>query len=361
MDRAGDLKGELVEFALSPRFDRVLTAFVDEQYPRGGVDEDKMRAIVEEFLFGYRLPDGASVVDKFVASRRDLSAGDREMMLGWKDFVQGVFEIRERDGDALVVFNMVDELTYRVRSNMDAEGIERIPVGGVMIGNIVPVDGEWMMSGSHQSYEADALDEMRDVAAQMAMQSPDKAFRNKEKLAKAREMQAEQYASFVDHFGSDTIVVPGRDVGRKVRDFFRHDYERAGHDPADWTDPGFDFAELRDVDSVGIIFDVEDGLGFVPDYAEAQKAFATPELVIHTYYRELISYMLRDGDASPVPLRRLAEADPAKASRVFQKLLKKPSFSWERDGEALLRRYKRDYYENPPLPHTVPVGLEAEF
>jgi hypothetical protein len=37
----------------------------------------------------YRLPDGQTVVDRFVASRPDLEAADREMLLSWRDPVEG--------------------------------------------------------------------------------------------------------------------------------------------------------------------------------------------------------------------------------------------------------------------------------
>jgi len=40
---------------------------------------------------------------------------------------------------------------------------------------------------------------------------------------------------------------------------------------------------------------------------------------------------------------------------LFAKLLKKPKFSWDRDGAAMLRRHKKEWYDNPPLPRIVPA------
>jgi hypothetical protein len=60
----------------------------------------------------------------------------------------------------------------------------------------------------------------------------------------------------------------------------------------------------------------------------------------------------------PLPLRLLAERDPQRASRVFQQVLNRPRFSWERDGEQLLRRHKPEYYERPPLPTMIPLSDE---
>jgi hypothetical protein len=70
-----------------------------------------------------------------------------------------------------------------------------------------------------------------------------------------------------------------------------------------------------------------------------------------------LSGFLRDPDTSPEPLRRLAARDPAKASTVFARLLKrKRGFSWDADGEELLRRSKPRYFDGTQLPRTVPLS-----
>lgn len=75
-------------------------------------------------------------------------------------------------------------------------------------------------------------------------------------------------------------------------------------------------------------------------------------------YREVISGYLRSEGVSPVPIRRLAVEHPQRRRPRIQKLLKKPHFCWERDGEALLRKYKADWYAEPPLPRVTPVSPE---
>ncbi len=75
-------------------------------------------------------------------------------------------------------------------------------------------------------------------------------------------------------------------------------------------------------------------------------------------YRELVTAYLRSDSLPPVLLRRVAERDPQRSSEVFRQLLKKPRFSWERDGEALLRRYKRQFFEREPMPSFTPVSTQ---
>ncbi|GAA0597851.1 hypothetical protein [Actinomadura livida] len=359
MARAGDLKGELVNFALSERFDGPLSELVLDAFPGGVVnDESALSAVIEDFLFNHRLESGSRVVERFVAERRDLDEADRALLLGWLDNVQGMFEITEpyRD-DGVVAFNHVDELTYRVRSNMGAEGVEALTPGTVMIGGIVPVGDEWMISGTPTAFPADQADEVLAGLPGIVMRFPERVFRNPEKLAQARELQAEQRRAYIDLNGGDLIVVPGEKVHQTLMALYRHIYERAGSTDGPWTEP--DLPPLPEAwttaEDVALIYDEEDGLGFYVDYPVAQRAFADPDLIRRRPYREVISAYLRDEGISPVPIRRLvAEAGPAAADRVFRKLLKRSGFSWERDGEDLLRRYKADWYAEPPLPRVTP-------
>jgi len=47
------------------------------------------------------------------------------MLLGWRDVVEGVFEIREWDGEAIIAVSLIDELTYRVYSNAGPVALRR--------------------------------------------------------------------------------------------------------------------------------------------------------------------------------------------------------------------------------------------
>lgn len=362
MQRAGDLKGELVSYGMGPRFDSVLGELVLDSFSDGVVDDEGMfNAVVENFLFNHRLEGGDLVVERFVADHRDLPQEDKALLLGWRDLVQGVFEIAEPYGDdGVIAFNHVDELTYRVRSNMGPEGVEPLTPGTIMVGGIVPVDAEWMISGTPMAFPADHADKVLAGLPKLVMNNPKAVFRNPDKLAQARELQDEQRRAFIDLHGDDLIVVPGPEVEATLMAFYRHAYELAGSKSGPWTDPGLPPLpeEWTSADSVALIFDAEDGLGFYVDFALAQKAFADPDLIRRRRYRDVVSGYLRGEGVSPVPIRRLAAAYPEDADRLFQKLLNKPRFRWERDGEPLLRRYKADWYVEPQLPRVTPASSE---
>jgi hypothetical protein len=361
MSRAGELKAELLEFSGTPQFGHDFQLLIEQYFPDGKVnDERRFSEIVDGFLHDQRLADGGTVIDCFVAARDDLSDQDREMLLSWRDSVRGVFELTEAAGDdGFLARNLIDELTYRIRSNKGAEGLRQLTPGMFLMSRVVPVGDYWLISGVPAVYAADAAAELSAMVAEYAVRNPKAVFRNPEKLAQARRLQAEQRDSFIELFGGDVTVVAGHELHETLMRFYRFNHEREGSPGGEWTAPPMTLPrEWTEADSVAMIYDLEDGLGFYVDYAAAQEVFDDPGLVVRGRYRDVVSGFLRDEDLSPVPIRRLAAQDAGKADQVFRKLLGKPGFSWARDGEALLRRYKLAYFADPPLPRILAASDE---
>ncbi len=78
VERAGDLKPMLVEFALSPRFDRELSAVIARSFPGGVVtDESVFSMVLDHFGLQHRLTSGTTVVEEFVAAHPELTDAER--------------------------------------------------------------------------------------------------------------------------------------------------------------------------------------------------------------------------------------------------------------------------------------------
>jgi hypothetical protein len=105
-----------------------------------------------------------------------------------------------------------------------------------------------------------------------------------------------------------------------------------------------------------VIYDEVEGLNYFANFGLVQAAFADPERATERVHRRAVLGYSKEPSISPLPLRRLAEPDAARASRVFQQVLRRPGFSWQRDGEALLRGYKASWFQRPVVPSVVPVG-----
>ncbi len=358
MERAGVLKPMLVNFALSKRFSRELSTLLDRSLPDGWVDDEgSATMVIDYFVLQHRLMGGDTVIDHFLLAHPELSSADRDLLLGWKDVVEGIFRVGRRDGDALILFNLVDELTYRTRSNMGISAFRTLKKDMFLIGRLVPLGADWMLSGNPAAFRSRDRDLMLRQAAELAMRSPEAVFRNPAKLAEARRMLAEHREVFVRLHGADLIVVAGCELHERVDEFWRALAANADAEPPAGADLDLP-DEVMDAETVAIHFDGETGLSFYVDFGLLEEAFADPSLIIRRRYRETLTGYLHDDEISPTPIRLLAERDPAKSTVVFRKLLKKRGFTWEEHGESLLRKYKARYFETAPLPRNVPLSEE---
>ena len=369
--RMGDLKRDLVAFGQSRRFARQLDEAI-WRYVDGAGDDDEGTIInaIDHFLLQERLPDGRTVVEVFVEQYPMLPEEERALLLGWRDVVEGLFEAERRDDESLIATNLIDDLTYRLRSNVGPAIFERTPPGSFIMSRAVPLGDEWMLSGSSSLYPAEYRDEVYRAAAQASLKAPRQVFRNPEKLALGWELQRKERDIFVSFFGSDLVVLSGHEIAARMRAYMHYQIhevrdsdgktaadrarEQYGTEPAE-IDYGLPL-ELTKADTIGVVYDEVEGMAFWPEFGLLEEAFANPDRVARGRHRRIVVNYLDEPSLSPLALRRVAERDPDRASRVFAQVLKRPAFSWDRDGDALLRDRKASHYERPPLPSVIPLS-----
>lgn len=170
LDRAGELKQALVEFADQPQYDRAFTELVARHSDESTLlDEQRAMTLADYFVLQHRLRNGRTVLEQFVAAHRELSPREREMVLGWREVVEGPFEVQRRQGQALIVLNLVDDLTYRVHSNMGPSVFRQMPSRSFLITRLVPIGDAWMISGPAQVLLPTGRDAVLRIAAEMAL------------------------------------------------------------------------------------------------------------------------------------------------------------------------------------------------
>jgi len=363
--RSGDLKRELIEYAQQPRYHQAFREALLSQDPSVVADEQKLTMFMDHFVLQHRLRNGKTVVEQFVAARPDLPEAERELLLGWRDVVEGIFEVHHRDGDALVVENLIDDLTYRVRSNMGPAVFRCTPRRSFLITRLVPIGAEWLISGAASVFPASKRAHIYRIAADFALRQPALMFRNPDKLARGWELQHAERDRFVRFFGTDLIVLPGdqfADQMRQYQEFSRKELlatlpapDRARRVDAPTPDFTAD-SDLVESDTVGVIYDEVEGLNFYAEFGLVEAVFADPALLRRRLYRQRLLDYLDDDSVSPLPFRRLADRDPERASVVFQKLLRRPGFDWRTDGENLLRERKAEFFDRPPRPSISPIS-----
>jgi len=371
--RSADLKGELVAFAKSPRFARRLnTLLFDAADRHGHLDESTAVLTIDHFVLQHRLPDGRTVVERFVAQRRPrLSDDEQAMMLGWRDVVEGCFEIRRLDGDAVEFHSLLDDLVYRVHSNMGRRAFTQLRKGMFVICRIVPIHpaiDAWLVSGHIAGFPKSARRQIAQIAVQEITAHPELLRRNPAMLRRAWEIQAGHRTDFIAQVGSDLAVLPPHEAQETLIEHYRRLRQEAAANlegkaarRVKATGPSSEEMgrlpdELLDADSVALIYDEAEGLNYYRDFGRLDALFADPALARDPANLAQLRDYLHDESVSPLAIRRLVQRHPDGADPVFRALLRKPGFSWARDGEKLLRRHKKPFLDREPVPSISVIG-----
>jgi hypothetical protein len=339
VERSATLKQELVAFLRDRRVSREFDEALEERY--GGLvtgDQDELALFFDTFLLQHRLRDGRTPVERFVRARGELPRAERDMMLGWTGVIESVFEVGDFDGKAAWMTNLVDELPYRVWSNMGAAGFEQLRPGMIAAVRLVPVLDQWLISGPGMVLPPEDAEPLLRIAAQRAATHPEALCRNERHHETARRMQYEGREKFIAHFGSDLVIVTGVELERRAAEFWAASGAGA---VADQRLP----RRLTAARTVGVFYDEVEGLGFYENFGDVRAAFVdeTPTASSLAMVREY----LEDEDTSPMPLLRCVHDHPDRVDAVFAQALGRPGFSWESDGDALLRRHKAGYFDEP--------------
>ena len=341
--RCAELKEELVGFACGPRYGRALEERrrAAEADSGGRLSESDAISLVEGFIFAERLEDGRTVVEAFVASRRPaLDAADSALLLGWRDIVEGWFELLPPDGDTALLHNLFDDLTYRAHATRGPETFGELEQGTFLLGRLVPLlpfSDDWLVSGHLVVLDREVAPMLAQAALQALAAQPALMRHNPALWAKAWEIQAAERAAFVAEHGEHLVLLPPEAARAALP---------AGAEPPEG------FAAAGDV---GLLYDGTEGLLVYPGAGRLEELFADPKLAADRARITVLGEFLRDATVSPALFRDLAARHPDGADAAFRVLLGKRGFSWARDGEALLRRYKPAYFDVEPSPRVYVV------
>ena len=173
LERCSELKRQLVEFACSPRFSEQLDQALKKEHVTGPVaSEADVTNVVDHFILQQPLADGRTMAEVFAAEHPDLPDDDRQVLLSWREVVDGVFEIRDHAGDSITATNLGDERIYRIRANAGPAALVPMRPGCFMTARIVPVGDDWMLSGAQQLYAASDRLAMLRLAAELPTGHP---------------------------------------------------------------------------------------------------------------------------------------------------------------------------------------------
>lgn len=163
-------------------------------------------AIIDDFICEKTTAwSGLGVID-ILASILAISEEQGKDLRSWYERHQAYYRILANKGQISEVVNIINDKPYTVRISPDKNPFE---VGTIVLGNLVPWNGEWYWSGTQYTLDnvtEEALQESKDT---FLRKSPEIAYRYCDALAeKAKQANDLQYQEFIKYHGDDLVIYP---------------------------------------------------------------------------------------------------------------------------------------------------------
>lgn len=370
--RIGDIKQALVHFAKGLDFhDEMNIAFeIRLGKPKPPESEDAWIDFLDWFILEYELREGGTIASLFVDHYDEIISEDvQELILGWEEVIEGLFEVKGVSGYAVDMKNLINEREYRVFSTVPPDNHGFHP-GDFLSARIIPAKGFHLFSGGVKILLGDGKGgkairaKVYRAALEMQMKNPRLAFKdNPKKLQKSKDSVCKYYEYFVRRFDGDEVMGTGKDILAQFRSFFeylgRELRDRAKNDTAGPYPPQAELPnEKMESDDVGMLCDPVEGISFLVDYGRFIDAFRSPERHLgHEETEVLVMEYLESDSVSDVPFRRMAERFPENFKRVVAYYRDRCGF-FSSDIEDLMQEFKPWTFEK--LPGIVSI-LDAEM
>jgi hypothetical protein len=309
---------------------------------------------------------GRTPIELFVERQPDPAAPHCRRMLRWSDEAfAGLFQVAKVSLPRLWLTDLEDGREYEVFSTRP-EALRRLRQRELLFTRLAPWDDQWVLSGVQQKWGMPSAEDLDGIREKLKFAPPHRRTNADDPaLRKAAEVQAEQYAAWVEFFGADELVFPsGREMQDAINRFTRH-WSQEVRDPAtgmtraERYERGFDRpapdADVRLPDELlrslgpGVVFDRLHGMILLASYGRVRDLFeadAPPRAVDAAMVLEY----LRDPSVHPVVLQRLCDRHPARAQDLIRSALRDREFDLGRDFDLLLRKYKGGHMHGPPRP-----------
>jgi hypothetical protein len=397
---AAALKRDLVAFAQAGRFARWRDPFIAQalygtgQVGRPGAfpeptDREFLR-VLDDFVMTFRFPDGSDLVEKFLNANDGLPADDKKLLKTWRDSLDGIFEVVARDEQRteLTLRNLIDDLEYNAYLGTGPAAMRAVRGEDFVFVRLAPLQAAadaaiedvlggqggdaWIVSGPVHAFPRSAGPQIAQTALRIAVQFPERVFRNPAMIDEARAMLRAEHDTFVEFFGADEVICEPEDAENRLSEFYRRARRGAAHAATEqgWKARLFKRGEGRpgaearfrlpegweQAATIGLVHDEAGGLAVLADYALLHDLFKNPGLAADKQYAAALKKYLNDDAIPPFALTRLARAYPKTADDVYRKVLKKPAFTWEKNGDDLLRKSKAPHYGGDVLPALPVLG-----
>lgn len=370
--RAYQVKAKLLDYGLKT-FGDEYRAIKSQIYTSEPPSLEEAAALQDWFILEHVLADHRTVLSHYIECCTD--GADQLMAEQWGVVIQGIFHIRALlPNNHFELMNLVNDVLYTVAGNpSEPLALEK---GEYIAARLLPHQDHHMFTGVIDRIPTRKKNEIYELVAEIQLHNPRMAFiDNHDRIEMAYRIQNEEHHDFVTFFGDDEIVLSGRELEEKMKEFYHYRYfQKKQHDSGNTIakvfqdryhqpplPPHFAFLEnLQDEQDIGVIYDKTEGMVFLLRYGRFRDVFNQPDFRKNKQYRQIVTAYLEDPNISSLPFRRMVSRYPEQAQEVFKALLKRKRFDLKKDLPALIKRYKPMEELTHLTPSTIPSSVRSK-
>lgn len=373
--RAFRVKQKLLDFGLKTFADHyrdlLARVYPPEEHPEGPA-EDELSAFQDWFVLECVLPDQRTVLSHFLEQLED--GADILIAEQWGLVIRGVFHVRQALAkNHFELMNLVNDVPYRVAG--DPQQPLELSKGEYIVARLLPHQDYHIFTGIIDRVPTRKKNEIYELVAEIQLQNPKMAFiDNAERIEIAYRIQEEELEDFITFFGDDEIVLRGRQLEGRLKEFYHYRFfqkkQQEGNTIAKvFQDkyhqaplpPQFDFFdELKEAEDIGVIYDKTEGMVFLLQYGLFHEIFRREDFKAVEHYRQIVLGYLEDPNISSLPFRRMVQKYPDNAVEVFKAVFKRKRFSLEKDMPKMIRRYKPMEQLTHLTPSAIPSSVRSK-
>jgi hypothetical protein len=349
---------------------KVKEDFYNNSFIRNLLEKEdiKDKDFIDWFIF-QKIFNDKSNLREFITSIEDKEL--KSIFNSWvNSSIFSIFKLKKINNDNYLMLNVINNNKYNVlKSSLDRE----IMLGEYYIARILPYyDNNYIFSNLVYKLKLDKKEDIYTIIAKFEVSYPQSVFiDNTNKINLSFQIQELEYKDFIDFFGSDEIIVEGKDIEDKLIEFYHYRYfqkkektsgktiaklfrEKYGTFP---TLPNIDIPEqILNLPEVGILYDKKEGLNFLPWYGLFKYIFNNPNFREIPGYKDCIIAYLNSDTISSLPFRRVLKNNQENFVEVIKDVLSLESFHLPDDFEDLMDNYGKNKLSSNLEPTVIPVS-----
>jgi hypothetical protein len=347
----------------------------------------------------------------FLATTKDLTTNDRQLVTSWQHSFTGLFEIAAIEDNRYEMTNWLTAKKYVVyaHSQMPVKETSRWKPGEIIVTRLASLDDRsWFFFSDYIIKGRLSKPKLAVAIGEFKNNYPDALYDDApELLEEAWDSVAQYHREFVDYLGNDRLTLPGYKLNQKIGELqqkmsrerlaaagiddsksLSEILESSGADKTEIIEAATEFGaegaaaskilqskqklsmitpkvelspEIKQAEAVTVFSHPRWGQLFVTTYQKFTNLLKQNDLESQTKKELLIRKYLDEPEINYYVWQQLIAENPQEIERLLQQILDRPNFKLKTDLDALLLEYHKPAEPQLPEIASVPIHLNNLF